>query len=386
MNPTGTAIAVQVRHQTAMDADFAHRNHPLALATTVQARLQVYQQLRQQYPNASLTAELVSVQGEQFVVRAQVEIAGQTLATGLGAATQIEEAEDRARLRVLELLGLSPERIAPSQWEVQVVAQATPVLSATANDRILEAASTSMTAPAAPAIASELESEIPAFDAVEAELEEVTPAPRVVKTPPVERDRPKPSQPQPAATSAELPLLDLEPAPTAPLSAVPTDWSEDLAEIEVELKRLMWTEAEEQAYLLQHFGKRSRALIADYDQLLLFLDHLRSLPTPGLTPATPVAAEPEPVRSVSLPPVPTPAPATPPAIAPPEVQPNRSEAMELTSAAVKRLGWTNRQGSDHLRQTYGKASRQQLTTEELLDFLHYLHRLSPPPSTEAVPF
>lgn len=383
MNPTGTAIAVQVRHQTAMDADFAHRNHPLALATAVQARLQVYQQLRQQYPNASLTAELVSVQGEQFVVRAQVEIAGQTLATGLGAATQIEEAEDRARLRVLELLGLSPERVAPTQWEVQVVAQTTPALAATANDRSLEAASTPIAAAAPPAIAPELELEIPAFDEVEAEPG-LPPEPRVAQTAPAERDRPKPAQP--VAVTAELPLLEQPPTPAATLSAVPTDWSEDLAEIEVELKRLMWTEAEEQAYLLQHFGKRSRALIADYDQLLLFLDHLRSLPTPGLTPAAPVAAEPEPVRTVSLPPVPTPAPPTTAAIAPPAEQPNRSEAMELSSAAVKRLGWTNRQGSDHLRQTYGKASRQQLTTEELLDFLHYLHRLSPPPSSEAVPF
>lgn len=369
-----------------MDADFAHRNHPLALATAVQTRLQVYQQLRQQYPNASLTAELVSVQGEQFVVRAQVEIGGQTLATGLGAATQIEEAEDRARLRVLELLGLSPECSAPTQWEVQVVAQATPALAAPANDRALAAVSTPIAA-TPPAIAPELEPEIPAFDEVEAEPE-LPSEPRVTQTALPERDRPRPAQP--AAVTAELPLLEQPPAPTASLSAVPTDWSEDLAEIEVELKRLMWSEAEEQAYLLQHFGKRSRALIADYDQLLLFLDHLRSLPTPGLSPKPTIALEPEPkaAPTVSLPPLPEPTviPTPAPAIAPPVEQPNRSEAMELTSAAVKRLGWTNRQGSDHLRQTYGKASRQQLTTEELLDFLHYLHRLSPPPSSEAVPF
>ena len=378
MNPTGTAIAVQVRHQSAMDADLANRNGQLALATTVKARLQVYQQLRQQYPNASLTAELVSVQGEQFVVRAEVAIAGQTIATGLGAAAQIEEAEDRARLRVLELLGLSPEAIAPTpQWEVQVVAQAATVLPAASQpDRQLESVPIGVT-------------EEPEFFEEELSLNL---DPVAVDTPPAAPERPIPrsrSQP-PVATPTAAIVEPEEPSPpelTSPaIAAEPTDWSEDLAEVEVELKRLGWSEADEQAYLLQQFGRRSRALIADYDQLLQFLDHLRSLPTPGLTPAQPeltaVEAEPEPVRSVSLPPLQVPIASTPATT----IEPSRDEAMELTSAAVKRLGWTNRQGSDHLRQTYGKASRQQLTTEELLDFLHYLHRLSPPTPAEAVPF
>jgi len=43
-----------------------------------------------------------------------------------------------------------------------------------------------------------------------------------------------------------------------------------------------------------------------------------------------------------------------------------------TNMELKRLGWTNQQGRDYLIETYGKRSRQLLTDEQLLDFLHYL--------------
>ncbi len=63
---------------------------------------------------------------------------------------------------------------------------------------------------------------------------------------------------------------------------------------------------------------------------------------------------------------------------------SRNEMMDLTSAAVKRLGWTNRQGSEYLRMIYGKTNRQQLTNEELQQFLDYLNQIAPP--LDQVPF
>lgn len=49
-----------------------------------------------------------------------------------------------------------------------------------------------------------------------------------------------------------------------------------------------------------------------------------------------------------------------------------SEIIARTNVELKRLGWTNQQGRDYLLQTYGKKSRQLLTDDELLDFLHHL--------------
>jgi len=49
-----------------------------------------------------------------------------------------------------------------------------------------------------------------------------------------------------------------------------------------------------------------------------------------------------------------------------------SDVIAQTSVELKRLGWSDVQGRMHLQQTYEKRSRQQLTDEELLEFLQYL--------------
>lgn len=49
-----------------------------------------------------------------------------------------------------------------------------------------------------------------------------------------------------------------------------------------------------------------------------------------------------------------------------------SDIIAQTSVELKRLGWSDIQGRLHLQRTYGKRSRQQLTDEELLEFLQYL--------------
>jgi hypothetical protein len=95
-------------------------------------------------------------------------------------------------------------------------------------------------------------------------------------------------------------------------------------------------------------------------------------------------------RSASLPPVP----------ANPEVVPTYPDEPEFSQASagsgrsfettdfssdiaktdieLKRLQWTQEQGRAHLLKTYGKRSRQHLTDNELLDFLHYLESISIP--------
>lgn len=95
-------------------------------------------------------------------------------------------------------------------------------------------------------------------------------------------------------------------------------------------------------------------------------------------------------RSASLPPVPSttegvsPYPDAP-ELSPPSAASGRflettdfSSDIAKTDIELKRLRWTPDQGRAHLLKTYGKRSRQHLTDNELLDFLHYLESLSTP--------
>ena len=65
-------------------------------------------QFQMRYPTGSLTAELLQIHQDNFLVRAVVQVAGVTMATGLAAADILEVAEDRARRRALAVLGLHP--------------------------------------------------------------------------------------------------------------------------------------------------------------------------------------------------------------------------------------------------------------------------------------
>jgi hypothetical protein len=49
-----------------------------------------------------------------------------------------------------------------------------------------------------------------------------------------------------------------------------------------------------------------------------------------------------------------------------------SDAIARTTVEMNRLQWSKQKGREYLVQTYGKRSRQELTDEEMLEFLHYL--------------
>lgn len=61
-----------------------------------------------------------------------------------------------------------------------------------------------------------------------------------------------------------------------------------------------------------------------------------------------------------------------PELASPSTPVDLSDVIAQTTVELKRLGWGEAQGRKYLQQTYSKRSRQQLTDDELLDFLKYL--------------
>lgn len=264
----------------------------------------MFSQFQAHYPTGSLSAELVQIHEGYYIVKATVQVGGVTLATGLSAAATIEQAEDRARLRALAVLGIEPALEEHSQAH------------------LLEQSSDDHRLPQSPNAAfedSELSKwSLPAADARPAAG--ANPAPAYLT---VNRQQ---REPQPdldleyaASSSEEAALPTRSPSPQANgRSKLPTSSSE--------------------------------------------------FPAADLFTATanPGASEGKTLQQ----------PSEPPPAAPLDL----SDIIAQTSVELKRLGWTNAQGRTHLQQTYGKRSRQQLTDEELLDFLNYLQ--SQPSETE----
>ncbi|MFN5766028.1 MAG: hypothetical protein ACK470_16900, partial [Pseudanabaena sp.] len=63
------------------------------------------------------------------------------------------------------------------------------------------------------------------------------------------------------------------------ISPEPVDLSDAISKIDVEMERLSWTKTQGRDYLLRSFDKKSRQQLTN-DELLQFLSHLKSLPTP----------------------------------------------------------------------------------------------------------
>jgi len=86
----------------------------------------------------------------------------------------------------------------------------------------------------------------------------------------------------------------------------------------------------------------------------------------------------EPSEAVTTPPETTPAPIKASAlqIAPEPV--DLSDAISKIDVEMERLSWTKPQGRDYLVRTFEKKSRQQLTNDELLQFLSHLKALPTP--------
>ena len=212
---------------------------------------------RQRYPYGGLISELAAIEHGQFIVRVVVELEGKKLASGLAAAPSVEQAEDQARIRALNLLGSGaiPAPAPAKQTRLDQSPTSTPVVPAKPAPAI---APPTVTAPTTPAPIPSHQNDLPL----------PSPANIVDQTPQTPLEQP---QAIPDAT------LDLE---SAGSSTDALDFSEIIARSDVELKRLGWSSEQGRTYLLETYGKRSRQLLSD-DELLEFLRYLESQPTPS---------------------------------------------------------------------------------------------------------
>lgn len=227
--------------------------------------------------------ELMLVQDGQWVVRAIVKLGDQVLASGLASDSTLEMAEDKARLRALQVLA------------IPAAANLAPVLQASAYElqvRLTANRAHPADLPAAPAFPSLLEAQ--SYDAqpypdayTDAYLEpavepavdpEPPPPPRQTRRLPERTERAEPTPRSRSAATGESRSTRKSPTadPPPPPPPAPIDLSDVIAQTTVELRRLGWTEAEGRSYLQRTYGKRSRQQLDD-DELLEFLHYLQSL-------------------------------------------------------------------------------------------------------------
>ena len=317
----------------------------------------MFAEFRALYPAGQLICELLTVHHGKFVVRCLVQVDGKTLATAMSAAESVEDAEDRARLRSIAVLGFAAPDRAIASVSPAPVAPVAPVAA------VPVPPTDAVPVPLGPALAPLPVLEIPVADKLpttphesnfvktEAKLNEEPIAPVPEPLPPkVDRVEATGFVPKQLDSDAWLsssygePIAELD-VPTASQSellqgaavvrelqpiavGIPSDAIEDnsdtIAHIEAILRRLKWTKKQETDCLEHNYGKSSQRELSS-EQLGDFLEYL--------------------------------------------------EIYSRTTEEIKRLNWTPSHGKDHLKQAYGKEARHFLNQVELLDFLQYLESL-----------
>ncbi len=307
-------------------------------------------QLQVRYPSASLISELLTIHHDSYVVRALVQLGTTTIATGMASALTIESAEDRAKTRALEALGLE---------------QGTPFVPHGSNLAFgapLSAASSHLSSPTS--------SPTPSFSSP-------TSHPSVAQTEPNHTEAS-------FLPSTELPPTNLSPTvSTAPSDNSSYHFGRTSTQLETELDDFnpyASAAANSDALVVAIAPpSRSESPSQDMSSLNQPAPDDADLASAPLAQQQPTSEETPPKKTkpkVSS----EPAPKIPTSLAAPQgnLKVDLSDAIAKTSVELKRLKWTEAQGRQHLQAAYGKRSRQHLSDEELLDFLQFLEEQESP--------
>jgi hypothetical protein len=219
---------------------------------------------RTSYPTGSLISDFLTVHDGNYAIRALVQVGGTILASGMAAHPNLETAEDQAKVRALEALGLTPAAPYPlPQWEDYGLLDK-PVPITSIKPPSLDHAPPKKPEPPTLAVSAEQPAK-PQLEIVKPVL--TLEAPIAQDPEPAQEDTEKAVKPKKAKAEEPAPVEETQ------------DRSDEIARIGVEMKRLGWTTIQGRDYLKQRYGKRSRQELND-SELLDFLAYLESQPLP----------------------------------------------------------------------------------------------------------
>jgi hypothetical protein len=262
-----------------------------------------------------LQARLVHAEPGSRVVEVVAHHQGELLGSALGEASTAEAAEDRALSRLQQRLGSQPT--SSPEARPKPSAKSSPNPAGAARPRPIPQSSAAPVAEPATTAAAPL-------------------APQPVPPGPLPPD----PVPMPAAEPIATEPIATEPIAAEPIAeppADPDDWSSELAQLDLELRRIGWQREQEGPYLERTFGHPSRSRLTSYSDLMAYLQALQNLP-PGSDPAT----APIPLR--------------------------RRDLLSQCDQLLGQLGWSAVQGRQCLERHFQLSSRQQLSDRQLLQF------------------
>ncbi|MDX2215311.1 MAG: hypothetical protein SFY66_18760 [Oculatellaceae cyanobacterium bins.114] len=326
----------------------------------------LFAQFQTRYPMGSLISEFLTIHDGVYAVRAIAQIGPTILATGMAAHPDLEAAEDRAKVRALEALAMpspaaslaeAPTLHQSSQASTQFepASQPAPQRSpeVTTSDLISKDAITQdliarglitkgFTANVSLQNSSSTPS-VPSGDIpTESPLSSLTPPLQLATSADVAAD---------VATVAGSTITDSTmPSSTIPSSTMPSSTVVDSVV----------------ADFYSHIN-------ADADEVPDIAASWAIAETPSASDKTsenPATHSP-PTAAVNGKPRRKTATSTEQSTSSP-ASVDLSDVIAQTDVELARLGWNKVQGREHLKQTYGKRSRQELNETELYDFLHYL--------------
>jgi hypothetical protein len=241
----------------------------------------LYAQFQNRYPTGALLSELLQIHDGKFIVRVLAQAGGATLATGLAAAYTPEMAEDNARVRALEVLGIS---LRPQEVHAELVAP--PLQTQNAARSLREQDVNTLQG----SLLGEIEeidhtvSHPPALAAGQSLTVDFAPDhPELNENrgsePALDRDTSKRTGKASQRLARKSDLTASSPAANETfMPARPIDLSDIIAQTSVEMKRLGWREAQGRTHLQRTYNKRSRQQLTD-SELLDFLRYLEAQPS-----------------------------------------------------------------------------------------------------------
>ena len=119
----------------------------------------------------------------------------------------------------------------------------------------------------------------------------------------------------------------------------PSDWSNELTAIDLEIKRLNWSREDEVRYLEKNLGYNNRNKITKYSELINYLDILKKIENTNLSKSNTI---------------------------------NIKAMIEESDLILKELSWNNKQGREYLKKEFDVLTRKELDEKQLISFVSKL--------------
>ena len=119
----------------------------------------------------------------------------------------------------------------------------------------------------------------------------------------------------------------------------PFDWSNELAEIDSEIKRLNWKREDELGFLEKNLGYNHRNKITKYDELIKYLKILKKIDRTDSSKLKKI---------------------------------DRKSIIDESDSIIKDLSWNNKQGREFLQKEFNVSTRIELDEDQLLSFIDKL--------------